>query len=190
MKLSLVSAPAVLPVTTQEVMDFARIDIDPGGSLFANLISAAVQNIDGRDGLLGRALITQTWRATWDGFPRTGPIILPLPPCQSVASITYLDTFGTLQTLPTSVYRVVGLGTPDGAMIEPTIGNSWPDTASLLDCLTITFTAGYGDTSASIPEPIRTAIKIHFACLHEGRESPDLPPAFFSILTPYRTWAY
>lgn len=66
MRLRLVSDAASEPVTTAELMDFARIDVDPGGTLLASLIKAARRRVERDTGL---ALLTQTWVGVMDRWP-------------------------------------------------------------------------------------------------------------------------
>ncbi|MEM6847594.1 MAG: head-tail connector protein, partial [Pseudomonadota bacterium] len=108
MALILTSGPAVLPLTLAEAKDHLRVAHSDEDTLITRLIETATQHVDGLDGILGRACITQTWTLTLDAFPSV--IILPLPPCQSVAAITYIDTNGASQTLAVSRYQVTGIG--------------------------------------------------------------------------------
>jgi uncharacterized phiE125 gp8 family phage protein len=102
-----------------------------------------------------RAYITQTWELWLDGFPAEDFIPLPLPPLQSITSIEYYDTADVKYTLASTVYSAV---TKDhynpGAKLK--YGQSWPSTTLRpAEGVCITFVAGYGATSASVPdEPI------------------------------------
>ena len=169
MILTLVTPPATLPLSLSDMKLHARIDVTDDDSLVSGFIKAATERLDGRDGSLGICLITQTWKLSLDGFP--SEISIPLRPCQSIDSITYLDGTGTLQTLAALGYRATGLGSMDGARIASAYGTSWPATIAVADAVTITFTAGFGSTSASIPEPLRLAVAMRAAHLYEHRES-------------------
>ncbi|MBN9567431.1 MAG: hypothetical protein J0H79_07480 [Alphaproteobacteria bacterium] len=159
-------------------------------------VDAATRNLDGRDGFLGRCLLTQIWKLKLDWFPPS--IAVPLPPCQSVESITYVDAAGQDQTLAAETYQVAGIGTPDGARIVPAFGKSWPVTRRSLEAVTVTFKAGYGDHAEDVPEPIRTAIKMQAASLYENRESVlvggdsiiDLSQPVLDLISGYRTWSF
>lgn len=159
-------------------------------------IDAATRKLDGRDGFLGRCLLTQTWKLILDWFPPS--IALPLPPCQSVESIAYVDVAGQGQTLAAETYQVAGIGAPDGARIVPAFGKSWPVMRHMPEAVTVTFKAGYGDTAEDVPEPIKTAIKMHAAFLYENRESAlvggdsviDLSQPVLDLISGYRTWSF
>ncbi len=169
MTLTLVTPPATLPLSVPEMKLHARIDVTDDDTLVSGFIKAATERLDGRDGSLGICLITQTWKLSLDSFP--SEISIPLRPCQSIDAITYLDGNGTLQTLAAPSYRVTGIGSIDGARIAPAYGTSWPATLPVADAVSITFTAGFGSTSASIPEPLRLAVAMRAAHLYEHRES-------------------
>jgi hypothetical protein len=83
-------------------------------------VRAAAEHYDGRDGLLGRCRITQSWRLALDRFP--AEIVLPLSPSQSIDEITYVDEIGTPQTF--TAFRTMGLGTVEGARLSPV--SQWP----------------------------------------------------------------
>jgi uncharacterized phiE125 gp8 family phage protein len=119
-----------------------------------SFIKAARQTIDGRDGWLGRALNTQTWKLLLSGFP-CEPIRIPLPPLISVESVKYYDLAGDLQTVDPGDYRILA-----GARPEITPTGSWPSAACRADAVEILFTAGYGPAGSDVPEPIRSAIAL------------------------------
>lgn len=197
MTLILETAPDGDVVSLDEMKEQIRVDIgDAEDDLIATYVAAATQKLDGRDGLLGRCLLTQTWKLLLDRFPPE--ITLPLPPCQSVASITYVDSAGVTQTLAPENYQVAGIGSPDGARIVRAYGKTWPTPRHMLEAITVTFTAGYGDEAETVPEPIRTAIKMHAAFLYDNRESVvvgnyvavELPQGAMDLIDGYRLWSF
>jgi uncharacterized phiE125 gp8 family phage protein len=169
MPLILETGPVNDPVTLQEVKEHIRVDSNDEDARIVDFIDAAIQRLDGRDGALGCCLITQTWTLKLDRF--ASDIAIPLPPCQSIDSITYVDPDGVTRTLASTEYQVFGLGTAEGATVRPAYGNSWPSIRHLPEAVSITFTAGFGDNATDIPEPIRTAIKMRVGHLYEHRES-------------------
>jgi uncharacterized phiE125 gp8 family phage protein len=156
MRLVLVSGPAVEPLTAAEAKERLNIGSEISDAVMDAYITAARQRIDGADGYLGRALITQTWQGRDDAFPTCdgGRIYIPLPPLQTV-TVSYLDSAGSPVTLVDGVdYRVVQAQRP---YILPL--SSWPSVTGI-DGVTIEFVVGYGDAGADVPEPIRTAIAL------------------------------
>jgi uncharacterized phiE125 gp8 family phage protein len=163
MKLSLVTAPADPAITLDDVKLDLRIGTDVDeveDDLLERFISAATGLIDGRDGWLGRALITQEWALILDCFPSCDKINIPLPPLQSVESVVYIDADGEEQTLDEDEYRVVNSTEP--GFIEAV--NSWPQTKDVAAAVTISFIAGYGDADTDIPETIKQWLR---ACVGE-----------------------
>lgn len=187
MRLTAVTAPAEELLTLEEVKDQLRIVGDYDDAILQRLMRSARQGLDGRDGILGRALITQTWGLSLERFP--AEIIVPLPPLISVGSITYLDPSGNEQNLDPSAYRVEGIGDADAGRIVPV--TAWPATQANRVAVAVTFTAGYGDR-ADVPEPIRHAALMHVAFLYEQREAASelrnraVPFGYYDAIAPYR----
>lgn len=72
----LVSPPASLPVTLAEAKAHCRVDHDDEDALIEAYIAAAVAHLDGWRGVLGRAIMPQTWAVTVDA---AGDYVLPMP---------------------------------------------------------------------------------------------------------------
>jgi uncharacterized phiE125 gp8 family phage protein len=136
-------------------------------TLVRSYVQAAINELDGIDGWLGRALVTQSWRLTLDYFPAS-PIKLPLPPFQSLTAITYVDGDGAEQTLPAAAYRVISSDS-DPAQVEPAFGTSWPATRDQSGAVSITYVCGYGEP-ADVPELIRNYIRVRLGQFYEQRE--------------------
>lgn len=162
--LSLVTGPAVEPVTRDQFKLHARITRDDEDSLIDSLLKAARRYIEARQ---RRAIVTQTWRLTLDTFPAWG-LVIPLPPLQSVSSITYVDNDGTTQTLDPSAYSVDTRSEP--GRVEPAWGQYWPSARFQNNAVTVQFVAGYG-LADSAPDTTKTAIKLLAAHWYENREA-------------------
>lgn len=174
MHLTLITAPAALPVTVAEAKAHLRVDHSIEDTLIENLIKVATAELDGRQGLLRRALITQTWDMQLLTFPFVQRIELPFPPLQSVTYIKYLDDDGVEQTLSTDVYEVVKTG--EAAYIRRRRDQLWPVTFEDTDLgVTVRFVCGYGGTSASVPENIRAAMLLRIGELYNFRGDGDAP---------------
>lgn len=189
-RLSVVVAPAVEPVTLAEIWTDLRLDPSgsPPSTFFDTelnaLITAAREYVEK---ITRRSLITQTCGMTMPGFPdsvrfggreytyparfasmmpRTGKIELQRPPLQSVTEIQYYDPDGVSQVVSPSAYRVIAQGTMP-ATIELVTGAEWPTTAVRDDAVTVKYVAGYpGSTSptdlrAGVPQALKSAIKLH-----------------------------
>lgn len=173
-----------------------RVDEDDDAAqddLIEALIAAATDYLDGYSGVLGRCLISQTWKLRFDYCFPSWRIPLPLAPLISVDAIEYVDAEGVTQTLSPSVYQVI-----DGpaAAVQPAYGQAWPAPRSQARAVTITFTAGYGATADKVPAPLRAAMKLLVAHLFEHREavvgvdnrdsSAPLPLGVDALVAPYR----
>jgi uncharacterized phiE125 gp8 family phage protein len=206
MTLHLVTAPAIQPVTAAQVWAQLRVPLlgspaaPADATHIAALTAAAIAWLDGRDGVLGRALCTQTWDMKLDRFPVCDDAIrAPLPPLQSVTSIAYTDENGASQTLSTSLYRVLGAGGWDRARIVPAYGESWPTTRAQPETVTVRFVAGYGtpgaspdDTQAAVPEALRQALLLLVSHWYQNREPvavgvsvAPMPLAVDALVGPY-----
>lgn len=186
----------------------------------ARLLCEADPSADGAAGGTGRALMPQVYDLKLDGFPwgypsslsqfdysniyrerqflgGTGmrPIVVPKPPLVSVTSITYVDTNGAPQTWDPSLYTV---DAPTGDFAEPgriypNYGTVYPVTRAQPAAVTIRFVAGYA-TSALVPQPIKSAMKLLIAEWYAQREagiimrgSSDVIPFGVDVLLgPYR----
>lgn len=160
------AAPASEPVTTDEAKSHVRVDISDDDTLIDSLIASARDTIEK---LARRALITQTWRLSLDNWPDGDAIELPRPPLQSVSSITYTESDGTVNTWDTSGYIVDTDSEPGRVVLA--YGESWPSvTLYPAAAIKITFVAGYGDEAGDVPEPWKQAIKLLVAHWYENRE--------------------
>lgn len=159
MRLTLIEAPGEEPLTAAEVKARLSIGDELSDDIADALITAARQTIDGAEGWLGRALVTQTWRGNFDHFPNCsidGRIEIPLPPLQSIVGVSYIDSDGASIELAQDLYQLVEGPRP---YIVPAYGESWPATRDVADAVSITFVAGYGDAD-DVPEPIKSAIAL------------------------------
>lgn len=169
--LTLVTPPAVEPVSLIEAQAAASVDSTDDGGLLLSLLLAARKHAEK---MTGRAFVTQQWRLSQDGFPLwTEPLLLAYPPLISVETVKYLDTSGVLQTMSASDY-VVDAGSDDRAEIAIAYGKFWPLTLPQRNAVTVDFTVGYGDTAEAVAEKepgIRAAILSIVTDLYKNREA-------------------
>lgn len=170
--------PGAEPVTVAEFKQHARINRIDEDPLIEAFLRAAREYCETHT---RRQLSPATWRMTLDRFPAC-EIRLPLPPLQSVTSITYVDGNGDVQTLAADRYEVDASSQP--GRIHPAYGYSWPITREQLGSVNVTFVAGYSD----VPATITTAIKLLAAHYYENREAvtagalTEVPLAVESLL--------
>jgi uncharacterized phiE125 gp8 family phage protein len=167
MALELYTGPTVEPLTLTEAKEHLRVDHIDDDTLIESLIKAARRSAEV---FQGRSYLSQTWKLYLDTFPCERYIYLPFPPLQSVSSVTYIDGNGDVQTLATSRYQVDAKSQPGRIVLAP--GYSWPATESdRVNAVIITFVAGYGATSASVPENIRHAVRLILGDMYTQREN-------------------
>lgn len=111
---------------------------------FLDAIEEAYYRLDGPNGWLNRAILSQTWVGVVDKFD--DKIEIPLPPLSSVGQVRYRDVDGNWTVLATTVYGTVTKGL--FGYIYRKDGQSWPDTDEDPDPVEITFTAGFADGAA------------------------------------------
>lgn len=143
--LVLVTPPSSLPVYNYEAEEYLRLTDNSQSQVLEILIEAATKYLDGPAGVLGRALVTQTYDLVLDRFPPgREPICLDLPPVQSVVSpIAYLDANGAQQGLTSFVVDLVG------GRIVPAWGTTWPATREMPNAVTVRFTTGVAASQVS-----------------------------------------
>ncbi len=174
------TGPAVEPVTRDEAKAWSRIDTDYDDLVVDSLIKRAREHCEA---ITQRQFITATYALVMDGFPtwfrpdvyrvterREGTdILLPAPPLVSVQSITYLDGTGATQTVAAADYVVSTYDDP--GRIALASGKTWPLTLDQINAVTVAYTAGYGDTAASVPESIKLAMLLLVSHFYENREA-------------------
>lgn len=172
---TLVTPPSEAALTLDDVKLHLNLDHEDDDDLVEALIDVAQQHLDGPDGILSAVLLDSQWSETLD-----------IKGCKVVE----------LQRSPVSAINTVTL---DGA--EQT-GN-WTlrhrDTgksillfsAELSGELVVTYQAGYAD-AASVPAPLKHAMKLHISSLYEHREQEATAvnitslPHYDALVGPYR----
>ena len=180
----LVVAPVVEPVTIEEAKNHLRVDTPDDDALIQRNLVAARR---WAETYTRRVFVTQTWNVFYE---KGQPVLtLPLPPLQSVLSVSHRTTSGSMLTVPPTVYLVDTIAAPGRILLAP--GQSWPgDPLWAPNPIVIQFIAGYG-LAATVPDDIKAAILLLTGFLYENREqaahpSPKaLPFAAENLLMPY-----
>jgi uncharacterized phiE125 gp8 family phage protein len=174
------SAPATNPITLAEAKAHLRVSHTAEDELIAFYIDAAVAALDGWSGILGRCMVTQTWRQDYGCF--SDEMRLPMHGVASV-TVTYYDSANAMQTLGSSNYALVNRR--DGAAVVRSDSGSFPSTYDRPDAVQVAAVCGYGAASA-VPAALKAAILLHVGALFEGRADGNLPPAYGALISPYR----
>lgn len=151
------------------------------------MLEAAVEHLDGWEGVLGRCLVMQTWRQDFAFWARRMPF--PFPNVSS-ATVTYRDTAGDAQEVGSSAFE-----------IEETSRFSYlrfrdAFQAPSLYCdadypISVEFDAGFG-APRDVPERLKRAalmLATHFEA-NRGVAAPvamqTVPHAFESLIQPFK----
>lgn len=170
-------APATLPVTLAEAKAHLAISHSDQDDMVTALLNAAVGHVDGWSGVLGRALINQTWQQDFRGF--YDGLRLGLAPVSSVTSVTYYDGDNASQTLDAATYQV--LAEDGGTVLRLAPDQTWPGVYNRPDAIRATYVAGYGASASDVPSPIRHAILMLVAHWYLNREPASIGAAAASI---------
>lgn len=169
-------AAAGEPVTVDEVKTQARIDFADDDALINGLIAGARAFTEK---YCGTRLATQTVVVKCDGFSDFARFAEA--PVQSIASIFYVDTSGSTQTLPASVYEVRA----DDLEVSITLkfGQVWP-AIQPRSRIIVTAIVGY----STVPDDVKRAILLYIAEGYADREDDKAGDwtAFDSLLCNHR----
>lgn len=174
-------APTLPFITVDEVKESLHIRHDDSDQYLSRLCDSATEMLDGWSGILGRCLVSQTWRQDLAGFPAGDDLCLPMPGVQSV-TIAYYDADGVSQTYAASSWSLHE--TSKGASVILADGSSWPGTDDRPDAVQLTMVCGYGDAASAAPEPLRNAAIIMVESLYMGED--PVSRAVSQLVAPFR----
>jgi uncharacterized phiE125 gp8 family phage protein len=176
------SPPASEPVSLAQAKNHLKVDNQEDDALIASIVSAARQYVEQH---CNTAIITQTIAEQFPHFISRG-MALSVAPVIEVSAIQYTDDARNENILPTSVYGVNIFTKPGAVFLR--YGQTFPTTIPEPDAVTVTYTAGYGDSSGDVPEPIRQAILLMVGDMYQNRENmvKRLPTMAEYLLAPYR----
>lgn len=164
MTLRLVTAPTAPVVTLAELKAHLRVDGDDEDTRIQALERAAVAHLDGWRGVLGRAIMPQTWAQE---FRDWGDLRLAMPDASAI-TVTYRDAAGEMQAATGVTARLTGHG--------PVVTATGPNT----DLISVQFACAMPDT---LIEAARTAVKLYVDHLYDRA---DLSPAFGAMVAAMR----
>ena len=143
-----------IPEARTQVRWDDNVDTEVDGNLTL-LIAAVMSHLDGVDGILGRALVSQTWVDTASGFPVGDELTVTLAPVISISGITYYDRDNVQRTFDPSGYSLHSRF--DGGYIKRGSQVAWPATYDRDDAVAVTYVAGYGEAATDVPAAIKLA---------------------------------
>lgn len=186
----LITPPAAELITLDEAKQQVRRDDDDDNAILTRLIAVVMSHLDGIDGILGRALIAQTWSQDFDSFPAGAILCLGLAPVISITGIDYFDTDNAAQTYDGANFSAFNRAKE--SYVKLGYASSWPSYYERDDAVTVTYQAGYGATADKVPPAIKHAALMLLSHYYENREavltgtiSAELPLGVMRLLRPF-----
>lgn len=187
MVLALTTPPVIEPVTVAECKDHLRILHNDEDTLIEAYMKAAREWCEA---FTCRQFLTATYTLSLDDFP-CWEINLYRAQIQSVSSVQYYDSGGTLTTISSSRYIVDSAHEP--GRVVPEYGLVWPVVRlGRPNAVIVTFIAGWSAASL-VPDSIKIAIKQLVSHWYENREpvvvgsiTAEIPKTVEFLLWPYR----
>jgi uncharacterized phiE125 gp8 family phage protein len=165
---SLVLAPAVEPLSIDEVKRYCGLVADDHNELLEGLISAATEYAQE---YTHRAFIRQTWDLWLDRFPDGNFLSITRPPLIDVTWVKYLDSSGTLTEWDAANYTATptsAVNAQQGRILRAE-ATAWPVAQAAPQAVTVRYRAGYGTTGEHVPMVIRVAMKKFIAEVWSAR---------------------
>jgi uncharacterized phiE125 gp8 family phage protein len=181
----LLSGPADEPVTLDEARAFVRVEGSAEDALLEALVTTARLQVESAT---GRALIAQDWRLVLDDWPPDRRVRLPIAPLVSLTSITTYDPDSAATVEPLTDVLVDAHAEPPQLLLPAGFGAG---PLRERQGIAIDYRAGYGETAADVPAPLRQAALLLIAYWFENRDMAALPagpvPAGIDrLVAPYR----
>lgn len=185
------------PVSVEEAKTQCRRDpaFTDDDLWFAQAIEAARRTVEADTGI---RLMTARFALVSREFP--GDLVrLPKAPLVAVESLAYVDTNGAAQTWAAANYLVAPSDPgppPSAGWVELAYGISWPTARAQGNAVTVTFTAGFGLTAASVPADLRMAMLLLIGHWYEARGavvvgtiSKEVELAYTSLVDHWRVYS-
>jgi uncharacterized phiE125 gp8 family phage protein len=190
-----ITAPATLPVSTSDLHNFMRLNDTTEDALLTAWLTAAVDlyQSDSRE-----ILISTGYRLNLDNWPgqqsinfpysisATPMICLPVYPVTAVASVQYLDTTATWQTLSGTTIDLTN--SPSRIVLPVSLPQLHP---TQLPSVQVNFTAGYAN-AAAVPALPALLVKLIASHWYGNREAfgetamNEVPAGFHAIASQRR----
>lgn len=156
------------PLTLSAGKELLGVSHDDDDDEILRHISAAFEDFEIRTGRVYRTTAGTLYASQFPGGAE--PIVVPIPPLQSVTAITYTDTSGNIQTLDPETFDVITSAVP--GEIIPVSGTVWPVALDRRGSVVVTFVAG---NAATCPSTILKAAALSID--HEYHEHSETQSA-------------
>lgn len=181
----LLTGPAIEPLSLAEAKAFLRVEHDDDDDLIAALIAGSRIHVEAQT---RRALITQSWRLTRDGWPGNGRLEVRPGPLRALTAARVYRIDNTTRTVDVAAFVLDLAGS--ALIFAP-----WalPAPERIIAGIELDVSVGYGDAATDVPEPLRQAIRLLVAHWYENRAMVAvgqnlivLPATVAALIAPYR----
>ncbi len=183
---TLLSGPAVEPVTLADAKAHLRLDSSDEDVVVGAMIGAARVAVETD---IRQVLIAQQWRVADTAWPADRRIALPVLPLIGVDAVRALDAAGAATAVPAGDYEVdaeAGSLTikADAAALAPSLSAGGYE---------VDFTAGFGAASTDVPAALRQAVLMlvthwfeHRSAVVSGDGLAPTPAGVQTLTAPWR----
>jgi uncharacterized phiE125 gp8 family phage protein len=187
MTATLITGPALEPVSLLDAKAHLRIDHDDDDALLTAAIAAARIHVEAAT---RRVLIEQAWRIHLDRWPRKRILRIAVAPLITVDAIRIRDGEGGSIVVDDEDYETDAASVP-GRLVLAANAPAPPGRAA--NGIEIDVTAGYGPTTLDVPSPLRHAVMMlvahwyeHRGVVGHDRAGETAPLGFAALIAPYR----
>jgi len=180
-----ITPPNTEPITLETAKLFLRIDHADEDGLITDFIQSARIQIET---LCRQTLITRSQRLTLTP-PFDRALSLNVAPIQSVDKVTLHLVEDATESVPLE-NSIVNLRSAPATLTPKTLGLFGWNKRSDIQAITVEVTAGYGDTVADVPMPLRQAMLLLVGQAYEyraGQNAPSIPMMVDALIMPYRS---
>lgn len=149
----LVTPPASLPISVADVKNALRVDEADSDAQIERLIKSAVAHYEGWSGVLGIAIVEQTWRQDYSHFE--DKMNLNVRPVMSITSVKYRNEAGQIATVAAENYALKADG---GGRSYVRFSNDFTVPVDLYEDAPVSIEYVTGWPAAGVPADIQTAI--------------------------------
>ena len=185
MTYALIDPPQAEALTLGQVKAHLRIDTPAEDGLLQQLIATAREHLERETGL---CLLRQKLRLYLDRWPKDGVIQIVRGPVQAIDAVTVYGSDGTPLRLSLNDHLLDGQARPARLWLKCP-----PEPGRAVNGIEIDFTAGFGESGADVPDPLKRAMLMHIALMHShrGALSPEqqpggVPEGYERLLAAYR----
>lgn len=178
----LITPPAVLALTLDEAKSYLRITGSANDTLITSIINGAI--LQAQEYAFCQ-FVNATWEKQFEYWPTDWELVLGKGKVSSVASVTYNDEDGVIQTWGAANYTLDDYSLPNALRIK---ADSYPVLNSRFPFIRVRYTVGFGAAATDVPADIKDALRLMVNQMFDVRsdERQPLPKASERILSQYR----